>query len=133
MKSCVLLLNWNGWKDTLECLESVLRLNASEFRVVVCDNSSANGSLEKIKDWARGELQAGAANPQLSYLSAPPFLKPIPYVELTREQAESGAICSEAKLVLHSDRRESRLRRWKQRGATLRPWRSRLRSLLAAE
>lgn len=99
MKSCVLLLNWNGWKDTLECLESVLRLNASEFRVVVCDNSSANGSLEKIKDWARGELQAESAIPQLSRLSAPPFPKPIPYVELTREQAESGDICSEAKLT----------------------------------
>jgi GT2 family glycosyltransferase len=100
MKSCVLLLNWNGWKDTLECLESVLRLNASEFRVVVCDNCSANGSLGKIKDWARGELQAESVNPQLSRLSAPPFPKPIPYVELTREQAESGTIYSTAKLIL---------------------------------
>lgn len=100
MKSCVIIVNWNGWKDTIECLESVFRLNASGFFVVVCDNASTNESLNRIKDWARGELHAEPVNPQLSRLSAPPLPKPIPFVELTREQAESGAICSEAKLVL---------------------------------
>jgi hypothetical protein len=100
MRSCVILLNWNGWKDTIECLESLFRLNASGFRVIVCDNFSTDGSLEKIKEWARGELTAKAANPQLSHLSSPPFPKPIPHTELTREQAESGNGTSAEQLVL---------------------------------
>lgn len=100
MNCSVILLNWNGWKDTVECLESVFRLNASRFRIVVCDNASTDGSLEKIKEWARGDLKAESANPQLSHLSAPPFPKPIPYIELTREQAESGTAISEEQLVL---------------------------------
>jgi GT2 family glycosyltransferase len=100
VKSCVIILNWNGWNDTIECLESVFRLNASSFSVVVCDNASTNESMNRIKDWARGELEAESANPQLSRLSSPPFPKPIDYIELTREQAESGAICSTAKLIL---------------------------------
>jgi hypothetical protein len=90
MQSCVILLNWNGWKDTIECLESVFRLSCPDFRVIVCDNASSDGSLEKIKMWARGELPAGSANPQLSHLITPPVPKPIQYLELTRDQAESG-------------------------------------------
>jgi len=100
VKSCVVILNWNGWKDTIECLESVFRLDASGFSVIVCDNASTNGSLEKIKEWAKGELQAGSVNQQQSHLSTPPFPKPVHYIELTREQAESGAIFSEARLTL---------------------------------
>jgi GT2 family glycosyltransferase len=90
MHSCVILLNWNGWRDTIECLESVFRLNSPDFRVVVCDNASADGSLEKVKQWARGELPAESANPLLSHLTLPSFPKPILYRELTREEAESG-------------------------------------------
>jgi len=100
MNSRVIILNWNGWKDAIECLESVFRLNTESFSVVVCDNASTDDSLNKVKDWARGELHAESANPDMSRLSAPPFPKPISYVELTREQAESGTICSETKLIL---------------------------------
>lgn len=100
MSNYVILLNWNGWKDTIECLESLFRLNCPDFRVVVCDNASTDGSLEEIAAWARGEILAEPANPQLSRLSSPPFPKPIPYLELTREQAESGAASYEGQLVL---------------------------------
>src|ERR1700694_2988487 len=100
MHSCVILLNWNGWKDTIECLESVFRLNSPDFRVVVCDNASADGSLEKIKQWARGELPAESANPLLSHLTLPPFPKPILYCELTREEAESGTATHSCPLTL---------------------------------
>jgi GT2 family glycosyltransferase len=89
MQSCVVLLNWNGWKDTIECLESVFRLGCRDFRVVVCDNTSTDGSFEKIRQWARGELAAGCANAQLSWLTSPPVPKPIQCLAMTRAQAES--------------------------------------------
>ena len=44
-KVCVLIVNWNGWKDTIECLESLVRSTYPYFRVVVCDNGSEDGSL----------------------------------------------------------------------------------------
>ncbi|MGK0339147.1 MAG: GT2 family glycosyltransferase [Candidatus Azotimanducaceae bacterium] len=47
------MLNWNGASDTIECLESVLRLRRAEFRVIVCDNGSSDSSLERISAWAR--------------------------------------------------------------------------------
>lgn len=100
MQSCVILLNWNGWKDTIACLESVFRLTCPDFRVIVCDNGSTDGSVEKIKQWANGELLSESANPQLSRLTSPPQPKPIPHLELTREQAESGSAKYGAPLVL---------------------------------
>jgi GT2 family glycosyltransferase len=91
MDSCVILLNWNGWKDTIECLESVFRLAGADFGVVVCDNDSSDDSLQKIRRWAKGEILADAANPLLAHLKSPPFPKPIPFVELSREQASTTA------------------------------------------
>ena len=43
------LLNWNGWGNTLECLESVFRSDYPEYRVIVCDNGLADGSFEQIR------------------------------------------------------------------------------------
>ena len=53
------ILNWNGWEDTLECLESVRRLDYPNYLVVVVDNGSTNGSADKIKAWAEANLGPG--------------------------------------------------------------------------
>lgn len=97
---CVVILNWNGWKDTIECLESIVRLHGTNIRIVVCDNNSTDDSLSQIKKWAAGELQAECANVQLSRLSVPSYPKPIACVELTRGDAESRTDTHEAPLVL---------------------------------
>jgi GT2 family glycosyltransferase len=78
----IIVLNWHGWRDTIECLESVLRLSYPNFRVLVCDNASSDGSLEHIRSWARGELAAEPKNPELASITMPPVLKPIPFVEI---------------------------------------------------
>jgi len=45
----VIVLNWNGRDDTLECLESVRRIDYPDFDVVVVDNGSADGSVDAIR------------------------------------------------------------------------------------
>jgi hypothetical protein len=55
------ILNWNGWQDTLECLESVRRLDYPNYLPVVVDNGSSNGSAEKIEAWAQEHLGPGHA------------------------------------------------------------------------
>jgi GT2 family glycosyltransferase len=47
----IIVLNWNGWRDTLECLQSLLALRSCAFRIVVCDNCSNDDSLAHIGDW----------------------------------------------------------------------------------
>jgi GT2 family glycosyltransferase len=53
------ILNWNGWQDTLECLESVRKLSYPNYLIVVIDNGSWDGSAERIKAWARENLGPG--------------------------------------------------------------------------
>ncbi len=50
------ILSWNGWQDTLECLQSVRRLNYPNFLAVVVDNGSQDNSAERIKRWAQRTL-----------------------------------------------------------------------------
>lgn len=40
----ILLLNWNGWKDTIECVESCQKLTYPNFRIIIIDNGSTDGS-----------------------------------------------------------------------------------------
>jgi GT2 family glycosyltransferase len=78
----IICLNWNGWEDTIECLESIFRISYPNYQVVVLDNGSTDDSWEKIKKWAEGkqEIYVDHKNP-LYYFSHPPVPKKIHYVE----------------------------------------------------
>lgn len=45
----VVVLNWNGWPDTLKCLNSLEMLDYPNYRVVVVDNGSSDDSVDRIK------------------------------------------------------------------------------------
>ena len=87
----IVILNWNGWADTLECLESVFRNDHPDYRVIVCDNNSQDNSLEYIKAWSEGLLDVLApVDNSLRNYSFPPVNKPISYTEYDRIEAEAG-------------------------------------------
>ncbi len=65
----VVVLNWNGWEDTIECLQSLCLLEGAKVRIVVCDNDSSDGSLERIRGWAEGERGCLAADPRYGFLA----------------------------------------------------------------
>ena len=49
----IILLNWNGWQDTIECLESLEKATYPNFNVVIIDNASANDSVARIRAWIK--------------------------------------------------------------------------------
>ncbi len=90
-KVYIVLLNYNGWVDTIECLESVLRNDYPNYQVIVVDNNSPDNSMEYLKAWAEGKLDVWVnPNNSLRNSSFPPVSKPIPYIYYTREEAEKG-------------------------------------------
>ncbi|MBF0499257.1 MAG: glycosyltransferase family 2 protein [Candidatus Riflebacteria bacterium] len=88
----VLLLNYKGWRDTIACLESLFRMDHPTFLVLVCDNDSRDGSLDRIEDWALGRLKANVPDhAELAPLVTPPVSKPLSVYRLTRSEAENTA------------------------------------------
>ena len=53
-KVYIIILNYNGWENTIECLESVLKIDYSNFQIIICDNNSTDNSFEKIIEWSEG-------------------------------------------------------------------------------
>jgi GT2 family glycosyltransferase len=47
----IVLVNWNGWRDSVECLDSLLTLRYPCFHVYLVDNGSADQSIEHISAW----------------------------------------------------------------------------------
>jgi GT2 family glycosyltransferase len=107
---CILILNWNGWRETLECLESLLRIAYDNYQVVVIDNNSSDDSIERIKAWAEGwqEIWSPESSHPLHHLSHPPVVKPIPYITYHRQEAEGGGnLAKEHELATEWKRRKS--------------------------
>ncbi|TCV87593.1 hypothetical protein EDE11_10294 [Methylomonas methanica] len=49
-KVTVIILNWNGKQDTLQCLESVKQLKYSNFEIILVDNDSTDDSVDAISE-----------------------------------------------------------------------------------
>lgn len=96
----VIILNWNGWRDTIECLESVLRMEYDDFRVIVCDNASGDGSTQHILNWAAGREPASVANPALRAFSMPPICKPLKVEYMESPDCSAFDAETDAQLIL---------------------------------
>ena len=59
MRVGVVVLNWNGWRDTVECLDSLLVTCPGPARVLVVDNGSSDDSLAQLHQWAREKTDRG--------------------------------------------------------------------------
>ena len=47
----LVLVNWNGWRDCIECIDSVLVQSHRNFHIFIVDNDSRDGSIDQIVAW----------------------------------------------------------------------------------
>lgn len=83
----IIILNWNGWRDTIECLESIQQSDYPNYCTVVIDNDSQDDSKERIQAWARGDIVVKSR-----YVGSCGNEKPVTVVSYDRATAESGGI-----------------------------------------
>lgn len=81
----IIILNWNGCRDTVECLESLYRISYPNYDVILVDNGSMNGSLEAIEKYAEGLMTV-----ESKFFEFSGDNKPIKVWECTKDGAESG-------------------------------------------
>lgn len=46
----IIIVNWNGWRDTLDCLASLEELDYPNYEIVVVDNGSTDESVARIEE-----------------------------------------------------------------------------------
>lgn len=47
----IVLLNWNGWKDTIECLKSIKDICDVEVSTIIVDNGSTDDSIAQLTSY----------------------------------------------------------------------------------
>ena len=58
-KVSIILVNWNGWRDSIPCLDSVFQIAYPNYDVILVDNDSDDESVEKISSYAASNLVSG--------------------------------------------------------------------------
>jgi len=49
-KVSIIILNWNGKEDTLECLQSLYQISYPNYEIILVDNGSTDDSVEVFKE-----------------------------------------------------------------------------------
>ena len=109
-KISIIILNWNSWEDTNECLESLYQIDYLNYEVVVIDNGSKDDSIKKIKQYANK-----AIIPESNFYEHIPNKNPIKIFEYNREnedfeldsivESEIEEYASNEKLILIKNQR----------------------------
>lgn len=95
------IINWNGWRDTVTCVESIFKLTGPPFQLVICDNGSSDDSFKCLSSWlvseagiiSQSHLDPGA-DVQVIRFEGPfsPMLKTIHLLRLPKNMGYAGAI-----------------------------------------
>jgi GT2 family glycosyltransferase len=98
----VVLVNYKGSSDTLECLESLLRSDIP-LRVAVVDNASGDGSDQRIIDWASGAAPWEPPETRLGELTSPPLEKPVQMRVMRADEAVARPPGEDWLVLIRSD------------------------------
>jgi GT2 family glycosyltransferase len=107
-KFALIILNWNGKKDTLACLASLEKLTYPNYFVILVDNGSTDGTLESVHE----------AFPQVQTLALPSNLGFAggnnPGIEMALKQNADIIVLLNNDTVVASDLLECFARRFEQ-------------------
>ncbi|NYB51991.1 MAG: glycosyltransferase family 2 protein [Methanobacteriaceae archaeon] len=93
----IIIVNYNGWQDTIECLESVYGIEYPNFSLVLVDNNSKDGSHAKIVEYCKGELKV-----ESEFFEYNPENKPITIQEFSNDKSQKQTIDHQSR-TLDSD------------------------------
>ena len=51
----IIIVNYNGWSDTIECLDSLIKVVYRNINITIVDNNSTDDSLSQISSWIKNK------------------------------------------------------------------------------
>jgi GT2 family glycosyltransferase len=99
-KTYIIVVNYEAWRDTIECLESLCKLSYNNTQIIVIDNSETEESINQIKSWALGtsHKEIPTLHEKIVY---PLQSKPINFRIISEKDAESN-FYNEAVLIIRA-------------------------------
>lgn len=88
--TAIVILNWNGWKDTIECLESLCLLDYPRLAVIVVDNASSDESALRLCEWTKQHTARFHSIQSIQESEVPQFSRPLEVNEYLYLQAASN-------------------------------------------
>jgi hypothetical protein len=85
----IVIVNYKKWEDARECLDLLFRSDYDPFTVILVDNASPNGSLERLMEWA--DAPSGPTPPDLPFAPGK-IQKPIQYRHFQLKEWEQTTI-----------------------------------------
>jgi len=82
----IIILNWNGWEDTVECLESLYQITYKNYDLILVDNGSEDNSVDRIKEYCKGKIKVKSRFFEYSDKNKPIKIK---IIEYTRDEVEN--------------------------------------------
>ena len=100
-KVAIVILNWNSWRDTIECLESLFLMNYQNYVTIIVDNGSSDRSIENLREFAKGNLKV-----ESKFFAQRRSSHPIQIIEYTHDHADRKDPIDNAILVEDADANE---------------------------
>lgn len=94
-KVAIIVLNWNGWKDTIECLESLYQITYPNYEVIVVDNGSQDDSILQIRRYCEGTIRV-----ESNFFNYRIENKPIKTIEYTKNEADNAVLYFNNRLII---------------------------------
>lgn len=89
-RTAVIVLNYNGARLTIRCVESLLVQTSRPAWILIVDNHSTDDSLTRLRDWA-----AGRDEPELTDVGSGqavrPAAKPLPLLEISADEPAASS------------------------------------------
>lgn len=93
----IVIVNYNNSKDTIECLESVLKNTNNNYQILVVDNGEDYKSYDEIVNWSKNEISNIETN--FKDIIYPLVKKPVDLVFLNEENILNENIKNKILLV----------------------------------
>ena len=81
----VIILNWNGWQYTIDCLESLYQNTYDHYYTIIVDNGSQDNSIKEIIKYCNGHNIVKSIFYKYDQAN-----KPIDYTVLTTKESENS-------------------------------------------
>ena len=86
----IIVLNWNGWENSIECLESVYKIDYPNYDLILVDNASNDDSIEKIRGYCGGKIKVESNYVEYTDQNKPITVKEIDYNEIMQIELEEN-------------------------------------------